>query len=65
MKKNIWKKRLHALIIGLAIVLFWRGTWLIADHVIFPKNELTSGIVSILIGIVVLVSSKRLIEALD
>ena len=56
---------MHALIIGLAIVLFWRGTWLISDHIIFPKNPLTSGIVSISIGIVVLISSKRLVDALD
>ncbi len=64
MTKNIWTKRLYALIIGLAIVLFWRGAWIIADYLIFPKSILISGVISMAVGIIILVSSKRLVEAL-
>ena len=45
---------LAALLIGLALVLFWRGIWHVADVVIFPNNYFLSGVVCIVIAFIIL-----------
>jgi len=61
---SIWEKRIHAIIIGSAIVLFWRGVWHLADIYLFPNNEVVSAVVSIIIAVGLLLVSKKVIEGL-
>lgn len=66
MKKEKWTfgKVFHTSLIGFAIVAFWRGTWGLMDIYLFPDNRLLSFLVSILLGVVILYSTKNLIERL-
>ena len=47
-------RNLYSLIIGLAILLYWRGLWGLMDVYLFPNNELISYIVSIVVGLALL-----------
>ena len=62
------KKRLRkipqVLVIGIAVVLFWRGIWGLADEFIFPHNYLLSSIVSVIIALAILYFTKHLIKEL-
>jgi hypothetical protein len=58
------KKILYAIIVGFAIVAFWRGTWMLMDIFLFPDNDLFSSLSAIFIGILILVFTKNLIERL-
>ena len=62
-KRNL-KTVSHAILVGFAIVAFWRGTWGFMDFYLFPKNEILSFSASILIGVVILYSTKNLIKKL-
>jgi hypothetical protein len=53
-----WKKGnkiLFAIIIGLAVVSFWRGAWGLLDEYLFPMNLVLSYWVSLIIGVVILI----------
>ncbi|MCD4666410.1 hypothetical protein K8R47_01210 [archaeon] len=63
-QKKRLKKIPQVLIIGTAVVLFWRGVWGLADTFIFPNNYLFSSLVSVLIAIIVLFFTKHLIKEL-
>jgi len=53
----------YSIIIGLAIVMFWRGLWGIMDLYLFPGNELLSYIVSGALGLFLLyINDFRLSE---
>lgn len=69
MKKAAKKKRPHkyatALLIGTAVVLFWRGMWGLLDHVIFPNNPLLSYLFSLCVGLYILYRSHMLIKELE
>jgi hypothetical protein len=41
-------------IIATAVVLFWRGVWLLADIVLFPNNMQISAIISFTVGLAIL-----------
>lgn len=43
-----------ALLIGTALILFWRGIWHLADLYLFPKSPATSAVASIVLAIVIL-----------
>lgn len=62
------KKRKHPLfrilLIGLAVVLFWRGAWGIMDLYIFPGNLTASYVVSLVLGLVILAATQMLKDAL-
>lgn len=49
-----FKKNLRAVAFALAIVLFWRGTWGLADLYLFPENEVLSLGSSALIGLLLI-----------
>ena len=51
-----------ALVIGLAVVSFWRGAWQLMDLFVFPNDYLLSNIVSIVVGFVILVLAHRAIR---
>lgn len=46
---------LNSILIGSAVVLFWRGMWGIIDLYLLPQNESLSYIVSTILGIFVLI----------
>ncbi len=57
-------KVLSALMIGIAIVGFWRGVWGLLDMYFFPNTPVLSYGLSAIIGIVILLFSKRLVKSL-
>lgn len=59
-----FKKAIYTIIIAFAIISFWRGCWHLMDVYLFPNNELVSAIVSILLGVLILSSTKNLINHL-
>jgi len=52
LKKN--HPNINAIIIGLAIIIFWRGVWGLMDLYLFPDNETLSYIISLLVGLFIL-----------
>ena len=52
-----WEKEhsnISKILIGIAIVLFWRGVWLLSDLYLFPNDNFLSGISSIFIALLIL-----------
>ncbi|MBT4209761.1 MAG: hypothetical protein HOE19_02510 [Candidatus Komeilibacteria bacterium] len=47
-------RNLYALIVGMAIILYWRGIWGLADVYMFPENQAISFAVSAIVGILLL-----------
>ena len=64
MKNNNLKRLINTIILGFAIVSFWRGVWGLMDLYLFPNNLQLSLIVSILIGITTLYLTKHLVDRL-
>ena len=64
MKNGVYKNRVKkweikhhittALLVGFALILFWRGVWMLADLYLLPDNPTISAIASIIIGILIL-----------
>jgi len=56
MKKNkvTLKSAIISLLLGAAIILFWRGIWDLADTYLYPSDVVVSAVLSILIGIGIL-----------
>ena len=48
-------KILFTILVGTAVILFWRGVWGLADELIFPENYLYSSFVSTFIALIILV----------
>jgi hypothetical protein len=66
-KNNKNHKNTHlysALLIGIAVVSFWRGAWGLMDLYLFPDNPPLSFIVSLVIGLTILISTHYLIKEL-
>ena len=65
-KKKIgrFRKLVLALVVGLAIVAFWRGAWQLMDLFVFPENQLLSNVISLVAGFLVLVLMHRAIKEL-
>ncbi len=63
-KKRSLKKVIFAIIIGFAVVSFWRGVWGLMDLYLFPDNLILSLSVSVLLGIIILYFTKHLIDEL-
>ncbi len=53
-----------AVIIGAAIIIFWRGLWVIADY-LFGVEDLTLTIISTIVALVILIISGELMDLLD
>jgi len=45
---------LTAMLLGAAIILFWRGIWMLADEFLFPGIPWLSASVGLLIGLLIL-----------
>ncbi len=62
--KNVrsFKTVASALILGFAIVAFWRGAWGLMDVYLLPENPAASYGVSIFAGIIILLATKNLIK---
>jgi len=59
MFKKISKMKTHhqiffALLIGFAVISFWRGVWGLMDEYLLPNNYRASLLVSLLLGVVIL-----------
>lgn len=55
---------LKILLIALAAILFWRGVWGLIDLYLFPDNPLISNLVSLILGIILLFTTRTLAEDL-
>ena len=53
-KEKPIKKIFLTIIIGVAIVCFWRGTWGLLDVYLFPNNYMMSSWASFIISLVIL-----------
>ena len=62
--RSHFQKVLYTILIALAIVSFWRGVWGLMDEFLFPANPTLSYSISIVVGILILSSTKRLIKHL-
>ena len=45
---------LTAVLIATAIILFWRGIWMLADEFLFPSMPWLSALVGLLAGLLIL-----------
>jgi len=61
-KNDRLKKLVVALVVGLAIVSFWRGAWQLMDLYVFPGDYVLSNVVSLVVGFVVLVLTHRVVR---
>ena len=55
----------HALIIGTAVILFWRGVWGLFDLYLFPDNLLLRYLVSLILGLAILITTHTLVKELE
>ncbi len=58
------KKVFYTLIIGFAIIFFWRGIWGLMDLYLYPNNLALSYLLSVIIGILILSLTENLIKKL-
>ena len=58
------KKILFAIIIGLAVVSFWRGAWQLMDLYFFPSNYILSNWTSLILGAIILITTHYVIKEL-
>lgn len=57
-------KIIFSIIIGIAVVAFWRGVWGLLDIYLFPDNLQLSLWASIIIGIIILIITGYVIKEL-
>lgn len=62
-KRNL-KTISYTVLIAFAIVSFWRGVWGLMDVYLFPNKHILSLSISVLIGLVILYSTKHIIGEL-
>lgn len=63
-KLKYWQQALFALLIGVSVVAFWRGTWRIMDLYLFPNNLALSYGVPLVAGLLVLYLTHYLTKEL-
>ena len=54
----------RAIIIGAAVVIFWRGIWNLMDIYLFPGNPSLSSFSSILLGLLIIMFENNLTKKL-
>jgi len=59
-----FKQILFALLIGFAVVSFWRGVWGLLDLYLLPNNQAASLWISIIIGVVILKATHYAVKEL-
>lgn len=57
-------KIIAAILIGSAVVMFWRGMWGLLDLYLFPDNPAISYITSLIVGFVILIITHKLYKEL-
>ncbi len=55
----------YSILIGLAIILFWRGIWNLLDMYLFPNNHLLSNLICVIAGVVMLYFDDFELEELE
>ncbi len=55
---------LKALIVGLGVVMFWRGAWGLMDLYLIPQNEHASFVASIVLGSAILATTHYFVKEL-
>ncbi|MFC1685578.1 hypothetical protein ACFLZZ_00990 [Nanoarchaeota archaeon] len=55
-KKVTFRSILISLLLGAAIISFWRGVWHLSDIYLYPSNDIISAVFSLLIGVGILYS---------
>jgi hypothetical protein len=58
------KKVLLSVIIGLAVISFWRGAWNLMDIYLFPNNYEASSWLSLILGFAILIATHHAIKEL-
>jgi len=59
-----FKQVIFALLIGFAVVSFWRGIWELLDMYLLPNNRELSSWVSLVIGVVILITTHYAVREL-
>jgi len=59
-----FKQILFALLIGFAVVSFWRGVWGLLELYLLPNNQAVSLWISIIIGVVILTATHYAVKEL-
>ena len=49
---------LHSILIATAVVFFWRGSWGLMDLYLVPENQITSMVLSVVIGLIILIVTQ-------
>ena len=57
-------KIIFSLVIAIAIILFWRGIWNLADEYLVPEDFIFSNLLSIILALAILGASEYLIRYL-
>ena len=57
-----WRGIFGALVIGFAVISFWRGLWGLWDVYVYPSNYVLSLWISMVVGLIILFLDKRLIR---
>ena len=61
-KMKLKKQIIYTLLMSLAIVLMWRGTWMLTDIYLIPSNKEISAWLSLIIGILLLAITQKHIK---
>ena len=59
-----FKQIIFALLIGFAVVSFWRGVWGLLDLYLLPNNQPVSLWISIIVGVVILTATHYAVKEL-
>lgn len=61
---EIWEKRAEAFLVGAGIILFWRGIWNLADHFLFPGDDMKmlSAAASLLLGMGLMILTRTFVN---
>lgn len=46
---------IFAIIVGFAVISFWRGVWGLMDEYLLPNNYISSLWISVILGVVILI----------
>jgi len=65
MKMRRRHRILFAIVIGFAVIAFWRGVWGLLDLYLFPSNYELSLWVSVIVGILILAVTNYITKELE
>jgi len=67
MIKNLIKKHqnIHSILVGMALIFFWRGIWILTEMYLFPNNHTLSAIICIVVGLFILYIDDRKFKELN